>query len=141
MDFPAALCALHREVAVLYGATARRFDLTVQQAELLRQLDLESLSFGELARRLGCDKSNMTGMVDRLVRRGLLVRQTDPDDRRIVKPVLTDEGDQLVVRIRAEFAAVVGQRCADLPATEKKQMAELAAVVSAALSRQDNEQL
>jgi DNA-binding MarR family transcriptional regulator len=133
MDFPAALCVLHREVAVLYGATARRFDLTLQQAELLVQLDTESLSFGELARELGCDKSNVTGMVDRLVRRGLAVRQTDAADRRIAKPVLTAEGAALVAGIRAEFAAVVKQRCADLPASDRKKMTALAAAVSEAL--------
>lgn len=134
MNFPAALCALHREVAVLYGATARRLDLTLQQAELLVQLDTESLSFGELARRMGCDKSNITGMVDRLVRRGLLLRQTDAADRRIVKPVLTGDGVALVARIRAEFEAVVADRCADLSSSDKKTMTALASVVSEALS-------
>lgn len=134
MNFPAALCALHREVAVLYGATARRLDLTLQQAELLVQLDTESLSFGELARRMGCDKSNITGMVDRLVRRGLLLRQTDGADRRIVKPVLTGDGVALVARIRAEFEAVVADRCADLSSSDKKTMTALASVVSEALS-------
>jgi DNA-binding MarR family transcriptional regulator len=134
MNFPAALCALHREVAVLYGATARRLDLTLQQAELLVQLDSESLSFGELARRLGCDKSNVTGMVDRLVRRGLVTRETGLVDRRIVKPVLTGDGIALVAQIRAEFEAVVAQRCADLSSSDRKTMTALASAVSEALS-------
>ncbi|MGH8791810.1 MAG: hypothetical protein ACRDXX_04095 [Stackebrandtia sp.] len=68
----------------------------------------------------------MTGMVDRLVLRGLLLRQSDAGDRRIVKPAPTKEGVALASRARAEFAAA-GQRCADLSVAEKERMAGLAA--------------
>ena len=128
------LCALHREVGLLYGSTARRFDLTLQQAELLLQVDDGTRSFGELARRLGCDKSNVTGMVDRLARRGLLHRQTDAADRRISRPVLTDEGRDLVSGIRAEFAAAVGRRCAELSTADRGELARLARAVTGALA-------
>ena len=134
MDLPGALCALHREVGLLYGSTARSFDLTLQQAELLFQVDDGIRSFGELARQLGCDKSNVTGMVDRLARRGLLCRQPDAADRRISRPVLTDEGKQVVSGIRAEFAAAVGRRCAELPGDDREELARLADAATGALA-------
>jgi DNA-binding MarR family transcriptional regulator len=48
----------------------------------------------ELAAWLACDASNVTGIVDGLERRGLVTRQSDPDDRRVKHLVLTAEGER-----------------------------------------------
>jgi DNA-binding MarR family transcriptional regulator len=57
-----------------------------------------------LARKLGCDASNITGIVDRLEERGLLVRAVSAVDRRVKMLVLTDTGIQLRLRIMADLA-------------------------------------
>jgi DNA-binding MarR family transcriptional regulator len=49
------------------------------------------LSMGALSERLGTALSTTSGTVDRLVRRGLLERAEDPDDRRQVIVGATDE--------------------------------------------------
>ena len=51
-----------------------------------------SLSMRQLARRLGCDNSYVTPLVDALEKRGLAVRQPHPTDRRIKVIVLNPEG-------------------------------------------------
>ena len=51
-----------------------------------------SLPMRQLARRLGCDNSSVTPLVDALGKRGLAVRQPNPTDRRIKVIVLTPEG-------------------------------------------------
>jgi DNA-binding MarR family transcriptional regulator len=51
-----------------------------------------------LARKLCCDASNVTGIVDRLEERGLVQRIAAPADRRVRMLVVTDDG--LVVRRR-----------------------------------------
>jgi len=61
------------------------------------------MSMRALAELLGCDASNITGIVDRLETRGLVRRTADPADRRIKNVVLTDEGAEAVRRIRAEM--------------------------------------
>jgi len=71
-----------------------RFDLTFSQAMALRELD-EPLPMGELAQRLCCDASNVTGIVDRLEARGLVERRMAPDDRRVKHLVLTEAGHAL----------------------------------------------
>lgn len=58
----------------------------------------EAVSMRELARRLGCDNSYVTSLVDALEERGLAVRQTHPTDRRIKVIVLTASGEQLTRR-------------------------------------------
>ncbi|WP_433634759.1 MarR family winged helix-turn-helix transcriptional regulator [Nocardia sp. CA-120079] len=109
-DLAAAFAALYREVGVLYGVISRRFGLTVQQVELLCLLYDRRPSFGELAGLLGCDKTNVTGMVDRLARRGLVARATDPDDRRITRAVLTDQGAAMRENFRSALAAELEAR-------------------------------
>jgi DNA-binding MarR family transcriptional regulator len=65
---------------------------------LLRQVD-EPLPMGEAAGQLHCDPSNVTGLVDRLEKRGLIERVPSPSDRRVRHLVLTDEGRHVKQRL------------------------------------------
>ena len=123
-----AVAALHREAAVLYAAIAREFELTSQQTQVLCALSRRP-SFGELAAVLGCDKTNVTGMVDRLEKRGLLSREPDEKDRRISRVVLTPAGEKLRERIRARFADAVTERFDGLTAEERARYARLASAL------------
>ena len=49
----------------------------------------------ELAGILGCDNSNVTGIVDRLEYRGLVERRPADHDRRVKLLALTGEGQEL----------------------------------------------
>ena len=124
-----AMFGLHREIRLLHGTIARRFEVTTQQVELLCALPGREPSFGELAGLLGCDKTNVTGMVDRLARKGYLSREPCPADRRVIRVVLTDEGKALGERIRE---AVTKELAARLPRTGRRELtATLQAVVTA----------
>src|SRR5512137_941295 len=60
--------------------------LTIPQMRLLWTLrDEDGLPVGSLADRLGVNPSTITGHVDRLVRQGLVRREEDAVDRRIVR--------------------------------------------------------
>ncbi len=52
----------------------------------------EPLPLGQLAERIACVKSNVTQLVDRLEAEGLVRRETDSEDRRIVRAVITAAG-------------------------------------------------
>lgn len=72
---------------------AAEFDLSPMQAHVLRLLEPDQpLPMRTLARKLCCDASNVTGIVDRLEERGLVRRQPSPKDRRIKMLVVTDDG-------------------------------------------------
>ncbi len=75
--------------------------LTKAQALLLRTLD-QPLPMRQVAVRLDCDASNVTGIVDRLEARGLIQRVGSPSDRRVKQLTLTPEGR----RVRDSLAAV-----------------------------------
>ena len=75
--------------------------LTVPQMRLLWTLrDEDGQPMGALAEHLGVNPSTITGHVDRLVRQGLVRREEDADDRRIVRNFLTDDGAVTVGALR-----------------------------------------
>src|SRR4051794_40046984 len=53
--------------------------LTPQQAMLLRHLG-QPRTMGDIARVLACDRSNVTGLVDRMAARGWMERISDTND-------------------------------------------------------------
>lgn len=53
-----------------------------------------------LAREVGHDKGAMTRLVDQLVERGLVERERDSDDRRVVNLSLTEEGRAVTIRVK-----------------------------------------
>ena len=83
---------------------ATELELTGMQAFALYLLE-EPMPMGELAVRMGCDNSNVTGIVDRLESRGLIERRPAPDDRRIRLLVLSPAGEKLRARGLELFAA------------------------------------
>ena len=74
-------------------------ELSPPQGIVLRLLD-HPRPMGELAGMMGCDNSNMTGIVDRMEERGLVRRASAEGDRRVKLIDLTDEGR----RVRGEMA-------------------------------------
>lgn len=75
--------------------------LTMPQIRLLWVLrDDDGLPVGALAQQLGVNPSTITGHIDRLVRQGLVRREEDPADRRIVRNFLTDQGLETVAAQR-----------------------------------------
>src|SRR5450830_1722001 len=89
--------ALHSTARAWRLAVDRRLkDLGLSQASwmtiAMAAKASEPLSQIELAHRLGVEGSTMVAMIDRLVKAGLLVRQTSTTDRRVKRVVLTAEG-------------------------------------------------
>lgn len=84
------------------------FDLSGSAGGLLWLLDpaRPRLRMREIARRLGCDPSNVSLLGDKLERAGLVCRRTDPDDRRSRAFVLTEAGTQLRGRLLARLVTV-----------------------------------
>ncbi len=60
---------------------------------------------GELADELLMKRSTISGMVDRLVQRGLIERSDHPADRRVVLLMLTADGEQTLEQATADAAA------------------------------------
>jgi MarR family transcriptional regulator, organic hydroperoxide resistance regulator len=87
-------------------AVAAEFDLSPTQVIVLRVLEPGTdVPMGRLACALGCDASNITGVVDRLEARGLVERRAAARDRRVKVLVVTDRGLELRTRLLARLSA------------------------------------
>ena len=85
---------------------AADLELSPAQCHVLHLIEPgRDLPMGQLANRLACDASNVTGLVDRLESRGLVRRRPSEHDRRIKVLQLTAAGcrvrDMLVERMSA----------------------------------------
>lgn len=85
-----------------FDTVATQAGLSPAQATALLQLD-DPIPMHQLASALSCDRSNVTGIVDRLEDQGLVERQGDVDDRRVKNLVLTPTGVQLRARIQQQL--------------------------------------
>ncbi len=77
---------------------ARELGLRPPAFGTLRLLD-EPRTMSEIAAVLHCDNSNVTGIVDGLEERGLVVRQPSEEDRRVKLIALTAEGRRVRARL------------------------------------------
>lgn len=88
---------------LLVHAIAQHLGLSAAEFECCSLIrDHGPFTAGELARRCRISTGGMTGMIDRLERRGLVRRETDPQDRRRVL-VSVVRNDDAVYKIRALY--------------------------------------
>jgi len=82
-------------------AIASEFDLAPAQLGALKALDPDApVPMRDLAEKLACDNSNVTGIIDRLEDRGLVERRASPADRRVKMLVVTQEGVDVRRRVK-----------------------------------------
>lgn len=94
-------------------------DLTMPQFKVLLLLNsLETASMSQLAASLGVTLPTVTGIVDRLVERGLLVREESPHDRRVVVCRLTARGQQMAGRMQAANRSRMAQMVSTLDSAQ-----------------------
>jgi MarR family transcriptional regulator, organic hydroperoxide resistance regulator len=73
------------------------FGISGPQLWALKILSQEGgLNLGHLSSKMYLRPSTVTGVIDRLENKGLVVRTRDPDDRRVVKVKLTPAGEDQV---------------------------------------------
>ena len=87
------------------AAIAGEFDLAPAQMWALYALDPQTPKpMSELATKLRCDNSNVTGIVDRLEARGLVERRPGEQDRRKKLLTVTPAGVELRDRVRERLS-------------------------------------
>ncbi len=96
---------LQREMSKSIGpfATQPWIELSLTNAQLKSLFiiaDQEKTNFKKLAEALGVTPPNITGIIDRLVEQGLVSRQENPEDRRIMLLQATEKGRNLLASLR-----------------------------------------
>lgn len=115
------------------AATLPRFDLL---ANLIRE---DGLTLAALSRRMLVTAGNVTGLVDRAERDGLVERRADPGDRRLSRVFLTKKGRALITSLLPRHAAHVADLLGALDAKERRELRRLLGKLRGSFTSQDSE--
>jgi DNA-binding MarR family transcriptional regulator len=114
-----ALLALQRAThATLHrlSMALRDLDLTASEINALGNLgDGQARTTSQLGAAVGAKPTTLTGVLDRLERRGYITRTASPTDRRATVITTTTAGRQAARRIRKAMTDLEQQAVADLP--------------------------
>lgn len=96
---------VRRKINRYYESKLAPFNITPVQFYVLSALwDKDEIKFKDLAHRLDMDSSTLTGILDRIEKRGLIKRKEDPKDRRSVLVFLTPKSKELLLPQMMEIA-------------------------------------
>jgi MarR family transcriptional regulator, organic hydroperoxide resistance regulator len=125
------LLALADRLRDHWNLVARQYGLSGAQVKVLLGVSIdEDTTMRGLADRLSYDASNLTSLIDRLERGGLVERRARESDRRVTELRLTAAGR----RVRDEFWTVLNTQ-GPLDGLSMNRLSELDRALTAALER------
>ena len=106
-----------------------RFDVTLPRFDLMAQLDKapDGMMLSDLSKRMMVSNGNLTGLVDRLVASGHVVRRASITDRRAQMVHLTREGQVAFRTIAGEHEHWIADLFGDLNAKDRNDLMRLLA--------------
>ena len=103
-----------------------KLDLTAPQFYVLATIGYTGgIPFSEIGEKMMVTVSNLTGIVDRLEEKGLVVRERDARDRRVVRVKLTEKGNKVYKNTIPLFEKSVSQFFSPLHKSQQKELASL----------------
>jgi DNA-binding MarR family transcriptional regulator len=118
--------ALVRAEKAVVGALTKALqplDLKIAQLDMLMNLYRHpGMSQHELARKLLVGRSNITMLLPQMETRGLLRRENDAKDKRIMRLSLTDEGEELLMEALHIYTRLIERVMAQSSAAECDKM-------------------
>lgn len=101
-------------------------DLSLARFDLLMQLAREDgQTLAQLSRRMLVTAGNLTGLVDRAERDGIVERRPDPNDRRLTRVSLTARGQKLASKAVTRHAELAEEILGPLQAKEREELRRL----------------
>lgn len=103
-----------------------RLDLTAPQFYVLATIGYAGgMPFSNIGEKMMVTVSNLTGIVDRLEEKGLVVRERDLRDRRVVRVMLTDKGGKRYKSTIPLFEKSISEVFSPLGKPQQKELASL----------------
>ncbi|HVO30256.1 MAG TPA: MarR family transcriptional regulator [bacterium] len=113
-------------------------DVTPGQLSVLEALlHVGPMSQSELGKKLLRSNANMTTVLDNLERDGLIRRERESDDRRVVTVSLTADGKRRIEKVFPAHAARIAESLAALSASEQEKLGELCKKLGCAIAGQE----
>lgn len=104
-----------------YGITKAGFSVLM----ILSRSQSKACKQNEISQLMLVSRANITGLVDSLVRQGLVERSNDPHDRRVNMVRMLPKGDKLLEALLPGYYKHVHDICSVFTSAEKKTLNEL----------------
>jgi len=115
----------------------RKWELSVPKYGIIIHLfDHEPLALTELSKLIFCGNSNITALVDRMEKSGLVQRVNSRNDRRIKEIRLTEKGRELAPRVISEYRPFLHQMMNCLAHEEQRALTDLLRKIKNLLERE-----
>ncbi|MGE3306983.1 MAG: MarR family winged helix-turn-helix transcriptional regulator [Rhizobiaceae bacterium] len=116
-----------------------QFDLKIAQLDVLMNLYRHpGMSQHDLARKLLVGRSNITMLLPQLEKQGLLKREGDAKDKRVMRLALTPSGEELLLKALKVYTALIERVMAQSTARECDMMGEQMRRIEEMLNREPN---
>jgi DNA-binding MarR family transcriptional regulator len=112
-------------VIALLSRVAAEHDLSLTQLRVLAILRDREPTMAELADYLGLERSSVSGLIDRAVKRGLVRRDASEDDGRAVRVSLTPDGRRLASVGAQEIGELLEPMTGQLSRAERNRLSLL----------------
>jgi len=95
------MAALSRKMNRYYSNKLAAYGITIQQSWVLFQLyeHEDGCNQKEIAAAVQLDSPVVTGLINRLIKQGLVIRKQAPSDRRSLRICITTQGRELIKEI------------------------------------------
>ena len=124
-----AYLAIQRTYNVVNRTVSKKlakWRLSVPKYGVILQLyDHETLALSELSKLIFCGNSNLTALVDRMERDGLVQRLNNENDRRVKEIRLTEKGRELAPKVIGEYRPFLHQMMGRLSPEEQRVLIDL----------------
>jgi DNA-binding MarR family transcriptional regulator len=139
-DLLAAMTRIVKTVGQPGGPLVEKHGLTPPQVFTLWQLGAnEPMTMGEFSDLLSVAHGVATRMVDRLVKKGMVERRRDDDDRRVVYVTLTPLGEEVTAEVAADAMRVIREVFKDVPRRDREEYLALLGRIEAARAGESDE--
>ena len=116
------MVAISKEFMRQQAGEFYKVKVTLPQLAILELLFRSGeLNMSDMARFMNVTTAAMTGIIDRLVRDGYVVRAAVPNDRRIIKIKLTTKGDRIAKNVIEERRHLITRIFGTLSNAERKE--------------------
>jgi MarR family 2-MHQ and catechol resistance regulon transcriptional repressor len=105
----------------------RQYGLTTAKFDIIAHLGIapEGLNQCDLARRLLVSRGNISGVIDRMEKDGLIIREREKDDRRYYRVKLSEKGKKIFRRVVPEHEENIEKLFSVLTEEEKRELKSL----------------
>ncbi len=139
MQLAELLMGINKEISKRLVPMFREQKLSIAEISVLMKMNrTPTCRASELAAMIGIPSSTVTGILDRLEKRGLLERRRDPNDRRSILITVTQKTKDFVANLITSMEGMLREAFRSMPDSRTQRFIEDLQFILNALERQSS---